>query len=119
MLLPTAPESSSLGRVVANAPQSAAGLRLYANPIVHRSANPLFAAEITFGCLDRHVAEQELDLLQLSAGGMAQLRARAPQVMGRDGPEPQFGTVLLHDVPNQAFGHAVTPAFAGSAHAAE
>jgi hypothetical protein len=46
-------------------------LRFDADPIVYRSANPLFAAEISFGCLDRHVAEQELDLLQLSSGGVA------------------------------------------------
>ena len=65
------------------------------------------------------MAEQELDLLQLSTGSMAQLRARAPQVMGRDGPEAEFAGVLLHDVPNQAFGYAVTPTFAGSADAAE
>jgi len=39
--------------------------------------------------------------------------------MGRNSPEAEFGGVLLHDVPNQAFGHAVTPAFSGSASGAE
>jgi hypothetical protein len=65
------------------------------------------------------VAEQELDLLQFSAGGVTQLRARAPQVMRRDGPEPEFGSVLLYDVPYQSFGHALTPALSGSTYATE
>jgi hypothetical protein len=102
-------------RKVGNAPQSAAGLRLDADSIVHRSANPLFAAEITFGCLDRDMAKEELDVLQLSAGGAAQLRARAPEVMRRDGPESEFGSLLLDDVPNQAFGRALAPKSVGPA----
>ena len=93
-------------RFVGDAPRRPAPLRFDADLIVHHSANPLFAAEIAFGRLDRHVAEKELDLLQLSAGSMAQLRARAPQVMGRDAPEAEFGGVLLDDVPNQPFGTA-------------
>jgi hypothetical protein len=39
--------------------------------------------------------------------------------MRRDAPETEFGGVLLHDVPNQALGYAVTPALSGSADAAE
>jgi len=39
--------------------------------------------------------------------------------MWRDGPEAEFGSVLLHDVPNQSFGHALTPALAGSTYATE
>ena len=50
-------------------------LRLDANPIVHRSTNSLFAAEITLGSLYRNVPEKELDLLQLTACRMAQLSA--------------------------------------------
>ena len=34
------------------------------------------------------MAEQELDLLQFSAGAVAQVRAGAPQVMRRDCPDP-------------------------------
>ena len=88
-------------------------------PVVNRSTNPLFAAEIPLSRVHRDVAEQELDLLQLSAGGMAQLRARTPQVMRRDGSEAEFGSVLLHHVPNQSFGHALTPSLPGSADATE
>ncbi len=32
-----------------------------------------------------------------------------------DGPESEIGSVLLDDVPNQAFGHAFTPTFPGRA----
>ncbi len=94
-------------------------LRFNADAVVDRSANTLFAAEITFGGLDRDMAKQELDLLQFSSGRMAQFRARAPEIMRRDAPEAEFGGVLLYDVPNQAFGHAVTPALSGTANAAE
>jgi hypothetical protein len=46
-----------------------------ANPIVHCSTNSLFAAEITLCSLYRNVPKKELDLLQLTACRMAQLRA--------------------------------------------
>jgi hypothetical protein len=112
-------QTRSHGRMVADAPRSVAWLRFNADPIVHRSANALFVAEIAFGCLDRDVAKQELDLLQLSAGSMAQLRTRASQVVGRDGPEAELASVLLYHMPNEAFGHALTPAFASPADAME
>ena len=41
----------------------------------------LFAAEVSFGGLDRDVPEQELDLLQFPASYMTQASAAAPQVM--------------------------------------
>jgi hypothetical protein len=50
-----------------------------ADLVVHSSANPLFAPEITLGCLDGDVPEKELDLIQFSTRCMAQLRARTPQ----------------------------------------
>src|SRR5690242_3621136 len=36
--------------------------------IVYGSANPLFTAEITFGCLHGYMSKQELDLVQLAPG---------------------------------------------------
>src|SRR5215472_10382204 len=50
---------------------------------------------------------------------MAQLRARAPQVMRRDAPKAELGGVPLYYVPNQAFGDAGTPIFSSSADAPE
>ena len=48
--------------------QEALWLRFDADPTVHRSTNPLFAAEITLGSLHGNVPEKELNLLQLSTG---------------------------------------------------
>jgi hypothetical protein len=39
--------------------------------------------------------QQELDLLQLSTGSMAQVCTRAPQVVGRDAPEAEFASVCF------------------------
>src|SRR3569833_2009305 len=50
---------------------------------------------------------------------MAQLCTRAPQVVGCNSPEAEFARVLLYDVPNQAFGHTLAPAFASTADATE
>ena len=58
--------------------------------IVDGSANELFAAEITFGSLHRNVSEQELNLLQLAARRVAELRARAPQVVRRKTGNARF-----------------------------
>ena len=51
------------------------GLRFNAEAVVHGSTDSLLAAEITFGCLHRNVSEKELNLVQFSAGGMAQFSA--------------------------------------------
>jgi len=44
---------------------------------------PLFATEISLGRLYADVTKQELNLLQLASGQMAQSCARAPQIMRR------------------------------------
>jgi hypothetical protein len=48
-------------------------LWLDTDAIIHGSADSLLAAEIAFGCLHRYMPEQEWDLVQFSACGMAQL----------------------------------------------
>jgi hypothetical protein len=52
--------------------------------IVHRMPKILFAAEITFGGLDRRMPKQELNLLKFTAAVMAQLCTGSPKIMGRD-----------------------------------
>ena len=51
--------------------------------VVHRSTNPLLAAEIAFSCLHGGVPEKELDLIQFSTRSMAQLGTRTPQIVAR------------------------------------
>ena len=43
---------------------------------------------------------------------MTQLRARTPQVMRRYMGEPEFSSVLFHNMPDDSFCYAVTPIFA-------
>ena len=49
--------------------------------IVHRMPEILFAAEIAFRRLDGCMPQQELNLLQLTAAAVAQLRTGPPQVV--------------------------------------
>jgi len=52
--------------------------------VVHGVPEILLAPEIVFGRLNRGVAEQKLDLLDLPTIGVAQLRAGPPQVVRSD-----------------------------------
>lgn len=60
---------------------SSTGGRLEPDPVVHCIAQALAACDITFGRLNAHVPEQELDLLQFAAGLVAQPSARAAQIV--------------------------------------
>jgi hypothetical protein len=46
-----------------------------ADVIIYRNPKLLFAAEVPLGRLNTHVSEQELDLLQLATGDVAQTGA--------------------------------------------
>jgi hypothetical protein len=63
------------------------------------------------------MSEQELDLLQLSSRKVAELCARAPQIVWSETSEAGFCGVQLDDVPDDTFRHAVTQAFTRSADA--
>ena len=65
--------------------------RLDADAVVDRPLKALFAAQVPLRCLYRYVPEQELNLLQLAAGSVAQTCARAAEVMGCDPAQPKFG----------------------------
>ena len=94
-----------------SAPVLRAWLGFDTDAVVHGSANPLLASEAAFGCLHRDMPEKELNLVQLSARGMAQLRARTPQIMRRYLGKAEFPRVLLHDMPDYPFRYAITPVF--------
>src|SRR3974390_2337999 len=74
-------------------------LRFDADVVVQGPANPLFSAEIAFSCLHGNVPEKELNLVQFSARCVAQLRARTPQIMGRNLGNSEFPRVLLYATP--------------------
>ena len=60
--------------------------------VVYGNPELLLASEVAFGCLDGDVAEQELDLIQFTAGEMAETGAGAPQVVRSERPEPAATT---------------------------
>jgi hypothetical protein len=59
-------------------------VRAKVEKIVHRMSQILFATEIVFRGLDRHMPEQELNLFQLATAIMAKLRTSSPQIMRCD-----------------------------------
>jgi hypothetical protein len=54
------------------------------------------------------VAEQQLDLFKFAARRAAQLRARPPQVMGRDAGNSNLGRVALEHLPDDLFAEALS-----------
>ncbi|MGA7413834.1 MAG: hypothetical protein WBW33_25385 [Bryobacteraceae bacterium] len=46
------------------------GIRFETDAVIHGISKSLFAPKVALGCLDAHVSEQKLDLLQLSASLM-------------------------------------------------
>jgi hypothetical protein len=50
--------------------------------VVHGDSQLLLTAEVMLGRLDGHMPEQELDLVELTAGQMTEAGTCAPQVMG-------------------------------------
>ena len=56
---------------------------LYFDFVVDRTLNPLFAAEVSFGCLNGNVAKEKLDLLQFASGRVTEPSASPAEVVGR------------------------------------
>jgi len=56
---------------------------LYPDFVIDRTLNPLFATKISFGCLNRNVTEQKLDLFEFSSGGMAKASTGSAKVVRR------------------------------------
>ncbi len=76
-------------------------------------------AEITFGCFDRDMAEQKLNLLQFASGRSTQASARPTQVVGRQPIVADACREFLDHVPDQFLGYAVSPGLARAAHLSE
>ena len=57
--------------------------RLYPDCVIDGTLNPLFATERSFGCLNRNVTEQELDLFEFASGGVAKPCTGSAEVVRR------------------------------------
>jgi len=77
--------------------------------IVYRMSEILFATEIAFRRLDRCMPQQELNLLQLAAIAVAQLRTGSPQVMRSDMLQAHSLTAGLDYVPHNILRDAFPP----------
>lgn len=78
-------------------------LRLNADSIVDGSPDSLLAAQVLFGSLHGHVSQKELNLVQFSAGCMAQLCTGPAQIMRRQLGKAELSPVLFYDMPGKPF----------------
>jgi hypothetical protein len=56
---------------------------LYSDFVIDGTLNPLFAAEISLGCLNRDVTEQILDLFEFASASMAEPSTGSAEVVRR------------------------------------
>jgi hypothetical protein len=87
--------------------------------VVYRLSQVLLAAQVSFGRLHRCVAEQELNLFDLPATRMTQLRARSPQIVWRDALQPRLFAAALDHVPDHVLGDCFAPDLSGPAHSSK
>ena len=86
--------------------------RFYPDFVIDGSLNPLFATEVSFGCLNRNVTEQELNLLQFAPGGVAKpCTGSAPmrRSCGANLSMFDFAALLPNHVPNCLLGQSFSP----------
>jgi len=70
----------------------------------------LLCAEVPLGRPDGCVAQKQLNLFEFAtAGGPAQLRRRAPQVMGRDACHSRRRGVRPEELPHDLLRQALAP----------
>ena len=84
-------------------------LRFDPDSIIHGGADALFAAQVSFGGLDRNMAKQKLDLLQFASRYVAQPSAPSAQVVRRQFFDASFRSELADNVPDDLLGHTLTP----------
>jgi hypothetical protein len=87
--------------------------------IVDGMAQVLFAAEIAFRRLHGCMAQQELDLFQLTTAAVAELGASPAQIVRRNMPQSRPLTTCLYHVPDHVLRDAVAPHFSRSADRSE
>ena len=77
--------------------------------IVHRGAQFLFPAKIALGGLNRGMSQQELNLLQATAGLTAKLGAGAAKIVRRQPAKTCLSRMSDHHLPYRGFGQALPP----------
>src|SRR5947209_2971407 len=87
--------------------------RFNAQSIVHCSPELLLASEVALRRLDKDVAEQELDLIQFTAGEVAQTSAGTTQVVRGKVVDPRACRGGSDDIPEHLRRHAVAPDASG------
>ena len=103
------------GRVIRPEPYCSDRISSGSMPIrsLTASAQLLLAPEVTFGGLDRDVTEQEMDLIQFTAGEAAKPRASAPKVVRSELLYPCPRGTLPHNLPQHLRRHSAAPDPAG------
>ena len=79
----------------------------------------LLRPEVPLSRLNRGVAEQQLDLLKLAAGGSAQLRAGSAQIVRRQTGETRSPGVASQKLPDNFLAHGLTLDSITTVHRAE
>lgn len=96
---------------------SSSSKRFDADPVVDRSPRALPASKIDLSCLDRDVSEQELDLLQLASRSMTKACTGSAEVVWGNPRQSELRSILLHNMPDDLFGHTIAPRFPCSTNA--
>lgn len=91
-------------------------VRFEIEKIVNRMSESLFVTEIAFGRLYRRMSQEELNLLNLAAVTVTQLRTHSPQVVRRNMEEACSFTASLDHVPNDILRNASAPKLSRAGH---
>src|SRR3954453_5651741 len=77
--------------------------------VIHGEPELLFTAEVMFRCLDGHVTEEELNLVELAARQMAKTRTCPSQIVRRQFVYAGSLGRSLNDLPKHLRRHALAP----------
>ena len=85
--------------------------------VVNCFAQPLFTSEILLRRLAGNMAQQKLDLLQFSAGLVAEPSASPAKVVGREFLDSCLFSTILHNMPDHSLSHPLPPSLTSAADA--
>jgi hypothetical protein len=89
-------------------------VRLDPDPVIYSAADSLLASQIPLRGLNRNVPEQELNLFEFAASGLAESRAGPAKIMRGKVWNSSLSRRVFHDVPDRLDGNAITPRMPGS-----